>query len=193
MNKRFIKKLIGLIMIAVGLGVLLSSIGLNVRQYFSKEKTIKEFKEYIASGEGFSEEDIEVPAEGEMLCILRIPSIESENPVRQGLEKSILSDSLGHDMSTVVPGQKGNCVIAGHRNYTFGKFFNRLDEVQINDLIYVDTPTQTYTYAVTEIKTAEPDDLSVLDPTDKEQLTLYTCTPIYVASHRLVIIAERVQ
>ena len=63
MNKRFIKKLIGLIMIAVGLGVLLSSIGLNVRQYFSKEKTIKEFKEYIASGEGFSEEDAAYGAE----------------------------------------------------------------------------------------------------------------------------------
>ena len=90
-------------------------------------------------------------------------------------------------------GEEGNCVIAGHRNYNFGKFFNRLDEVEENDLIYIDSPTQTYTYVVKEIKVVEPTDVEILDPVEgKQQLTLYTCTPLYIATHRLVIIAERI-
>ena len=193
-NKKIVKKTVGLIIIAVGLGILLSSIGLNIRQSIVKKKTVEEFKEYIESGEAFTEEGGNPAVEGDVIAILRIPSIDSENPVREGVTKSVLSDSLGHDMTTALPGTEGNSVIAGHRNYTFGKFFNRLDEVEVDDLIYVDTATQTYTYAVTEIKTVEPDDLSVLEPVEgKEQLTLYTCTPIYIASHRLVIIAERIQ
>ncbi len=135
----------------------------------------------------------EAAEEGDVLCILRIPAIDSENPVREGVSGSVLSASLGHQPGTAAPGEGGNCVIAGHRNYTFGVFFNRLDEVVEGDLIYVDTASETYTYSVTEIKVVEPDDLSVLesDP-ERETLTLYTCTPIYIATHRLVILAERI-
>ncbi len=193
MKKTLIKKIIGLILIAIGLGVLLSSIALNIRQYHSKQETIEEFKEYIESGEGLDAQG-NPAVEGDMLYILRIPSIDSENPVREGVSKSVLSDSLGHESGTAFAGEEGNCVIAGHRNYTFGKYFNRLDEVEINDLIYVDSATRSYTYVVTEIKVVEPDDLTVLESTDgTQQLTLYTCTPIYVATHRLVIIAERIE
>ena len=99
-----------------------------------------------------------------------------------------------HEPETAFAGEEGNCVIAGHRNYNFGKYFNRLDEVEINDLIYLDTDRATYTYAVTDIKVVEPTDVEILEPVaGKEILTLYTCTPIYIATHRLVIIAERIQ
>ena len=87
----------------------------------------------------------------------------------------------------------GNCVIAGHRNYTFGTYFNRLNEVQVGDMIYFDTRTETYAYQVSEIQVVEPDDLEILDDRDSEQLTLYTCTPLYIATHRLVVIADRVE
>ncbi len=194
MKKQVTKKVIGLVLIALGLGLLLSSIALNIRQYHEKEKTISEFREYIESGDVYSDTDNEPVVDGDMLCILRIPSIDSENPVREGVTRNVLSESLGHDSTTVLPGEQGNCVIAGHRNYNFGKYFNRLDEVEVDDLIYVDTAKGTYTYAVTEIKVVDPEDLSVLESTPgKEQLTLYTCTPIYVATHRLVIVAERIQ
>ena len=193
MNRIISRKLVGIIIIAIGLGILLSSIGLNVRQYFSKKHTVAEFEEYIESGEAFHEDTVNEAVTGDMMYILRIPSIESENPVREGTERSILSDSLGHEAGTALAGEEGNCVIAGHRNYNFGKFFNRLDEVEENDLIYIDSPTQTYTYVVKEIKVVEPTDVEILDPVEgKQQLTLYTCTPLYIATHRLVIIAERI-
>lgn len=192
MKKRLIRKIIGLILIAIGLGILLSSIALNVRQYYSKQETIRDFKTRIESVEVPAARE-NTPSEGDLLYVLRIPGIDSENPVREGVSKSVLSDSLGHESETAYAGESGNCVIAGHRNYTFGKFFNRLDEVEVNDLIYLDSAEGTYTYTVTDIKVVEPDDLSVLesDP-DREQLTLYTCTPIYVATQRLVIIADRI-
>lgn len=192
-NKQSIKKIIGLTLIALGLGLLLSSIALNLKQYYSKKKTVKEFKEYIESGDAFLDTDGNEAVKGDMLYILRIPSIDSENPVREGTERDVLSDSLGHESGTAFAGEEGNCVIAGHRNYNFGKYFNRLDEVEIDDLIYLDSATETYTYVVTDIQVVDPTDVEILEPIEgKETLTLYTCTPIYIATHRLVIIAERV-
>jgi sortase A len=192
-NKQSIKKIIGLTLIALGLGLLLSSIALNLKQYYSKKKTVKEFKEYIESGDAFLDADGNETVTGDMLYILRIPSIDSENPVREGTERDVLSDSLGHESGTAFAGEEGNCVIAGHRNYNFGKYFNRLDEVEIDDLIYLDSATETYTYVVTDIQVVDPTDVEILEPIEgKETLTLYTCTPIYIATHRLVIIAERV-
>lgn len=193
-SKISIKRLVGLILVAIGIGLLLASVMLNIRQYVSKKRTVAAFKEQIASGEGFKAEEGNPAVTGDMLYILRIPSIDSENPVREGTSRSVLSDSLGHESETAYAGQEGNCVVAGHRNYTFGKFFNRLDEVEKDDLIYLDTADKTYTYVVKDIKVVEPEDVEVLEPIeDKETLTLYTCTPIYVATHRLVIIAERVK
>ncbi len=193
-NKGIIKKVIGLILVALGLGILISSLLLNIRQYYSKKQTIAEFKEYVASGQGLTAaQEGNEAVTGDMLYILRIPAIDSENPVREGTESSVLSDSLGHETGTALAGEAGNCVIAGHRNYTFGKFFNRLDEVEIDDLIYVDTATRTYTYVVKDIQVVDPEDVEILESdTDKETLTLYTCTPIYIATHRLVIIADRI-
>ncbi|SFO13045.1 sortase A [Pseudobutyrivibrio sp. JW11] len=192
-NKQSIKKIIGLTLIALGLGLLLSSIALNLKQYYSKKETVKEFKEYIESGDAFLDTDGNEAVTGDMLYILRIPSIDSENPVREGTERDVLSDSLGHESGTAFAGEEGNCVIAGHRNYNFGKYFNRLDEVEIDDLIYLDSATETYTYVVTDIQVVDPTDVEILEPIEgKETLTLYTCTPIYIATHRLVIIAERV-
>ncbi len=185
---------IGLILIAVGLGVLLSSIALNVRQYYSKKNTVEEFKQQLEAGETEAPSEGNPAVTGDMLYILRIPSIDSENPVREGVSRGVLADALGHEPETAYAGEMGNCVIAGHRNYTFGKYFNRLDEVELNDVIYVDTADKTYTYVVTDIQVVEPDQLEILEPIDgKETLTLYTCTPIYIATHRLVIIAERIQ
>jgi len=192
-SKQSIKKIIGLTLIALGLGLLLSSIALNLKQYYSKKKTVQEFKEYIESGDAFLDTEGNEAVTGDMLYILRIPSIDSENPVREGTERDVLSDSLGHESGTAFAGEEGNCVIAGHRNYNFGKYFNRLDEVEIDDLIYLDSATETYTYVVTDIQVVDPTDVEILEPIEgKETLTLYTCTPIYIATQRLVIIAERV-
>jgi sortase A len=193
-NRVILKKIIGLVFIGFGLSILFASILVNIRQQVSQKQLIEQFNEMVqktASSETEEEYSTLNPAdEGELIYNLRIPSIDSENPVCEGTSREVLRDSLGHQAGTAYVGENGNCVIAGHRNYTFGKFFNRLDEVRVGDIIYVDTKNDTREYKVKEIKVVEPTDTSVLDDTENEQLTLYTCTPIYVATHRLVIISE---
>ena len=117
-----VRKVIGLGLIAIGLGLLFSSIALNVRQHVERQRTLEEFKEYIKSGDAQEHSEGNPAVEGDMLYILRIPSIDSQNPVREGVDRSILADSLGHEPDTCYAGEEGNCVLAGHRNYTFGKF-----------------------------------------------------------------------
>ena len=206
-------RITGYVLIAAGLLLISVSLFINIKQQIMKEAVMTAFKEEMMhnavfykeipidtqedDGEAVStaetpEEAAEAPVKGDMLCILRIPSIDSENPVREGVSAGVLADSLGHEPETAMMGETGNCVIAGHRNYTFGSFFNRLNEVVEGDMIYIDTASDTFSYKVREIKVVEPEDLSVLENTDEEILTLYTCTPIYVATHRLVIVAERV-
>ena len=193
-DKLIFRKIFGLIFIGFGLLILVASVLMNIKQHKSQGQLLKQFDEMVQEAvseeadEGFSSDN---PAlEGELLYNLRIPSIDSQNPVCEGVSKVVLADSLGHQSGTAYVGEEGNCVIAGHRNYTFGKFFNRLDEVKVGDLIYVDTKSGTREYVVKEIKVVEPTDISVLEDNGKEQLTLYACTPIYVATHRLVIVAE---
>ena len=208
-------RLVGAVLIIAGLFLFLGSLFINVRQQAMKKEALEEFKSQIAHNESFFKEipieenssegtnasvisketgdEAETHSEGDILCILRIPCIDSENPVREGVSEGVLADSLGHEPETAMVGDKGNCVIAGHRNYSFGQYFNRLNEVALGDMIYVDTATDTYSYSVTDIKVVEPEDLSVLEETDTETLTLYTCTPLYLATHRLVIVAERTE
>ncbi|MBE5838930.1 sortase [Butyrivibrio sp.] len=191
---KIVKSFLGIFVLSMGVYVIIASIQLNISQKKEVEDTIQKIKqereEFLQTGIISSVESSE--SDGENEYILRIPSIDSENVVTEGTSKEALKAALGHESDTVLPGELGNCVIAGHRNYTFGKFFNRLEEVEIGDMIYIDTPTDTYSYRVYEIKTVKPEDVEILENTDKEILTLYTCTPIYIATHRLVVIAERV-
>jgi sortase A len=93
------------------------------------------------------------------------------------------------------PGEGGNTIISGHRfkylppnNLTF-YLFHKLKK---DDLVYMLWKGDKIFYKIKEIKVVEDTDLSILDQTDDEILTMFTCTPIYSTEKRLVIIAEPV-
>jgi|AGTN01.3.fsa_nt_gi LPXTG-site transpeptidase (sortase) family protein len=121
------------------------------------------------------------------LAVLSIPSIGLEVAVREGVGSSSLKYSVGHYALSALPGETGNCVIMGHRNYTFGEFFNRLDELAAGDTVSLERAGTVYTYTVTETFVTLPDDTGVLQPSDEAALTLITCTPVRVATHRLIV------
>lgn len=129
------------------------------------------------------------PAAGTVLGSLSIPAIGLEAPIREGARRASLKDALGHLSGTAPIGSEtGNCAVAGHRNYTFGRFFNRLNEVKEGDSIIVTSTEGTpYFYEVTGIRVVEPEDVSVADSDGSGKLTLITCTPIYLATHRLIV------
>ena len=126
-----------------------------------------------------------------VLGIIQIKKIKVKAPVVEGVKPSNLKAAVGHIPGTAAIGQPGNSALAGHRSYTFGKFFNRLDELVVGDEILISTKKEDLTYKVFKIHVVTPDDVSVLKGSkDDNIITLITCTPIYVASHRLIVVAR---
>ena len=130
---------------------------------------------------------------GELICLLRIPKISLEEAVREGDSRDVLSSALCHLEKTSYPGKQGNCCISGHRNYVFGKYFNRLNEISVGDVVELETIDSTYRYQVYETLVVEPDDVRVLDSTGQKTLTLITCTPLFVGTHRFIVKAVLVE
>lgn len=138
----------------------------------------------------------DMPQAGAEIGILSIPKIDARLPVTAGVSEEQLKISEGWVMQTALIGSGGNAVIAGHRSYTYGKHFNRLGELEAGDEIFYTAADGTeMCFAVSEILTVLPDDPTVFDapPEGASQLTLYTCTPVKVATHRLLVRALRVE
>lgn len=125
---------------------------------------------------------------GETIGRIIIDKIDLNLILLEGVDNSSLGMGAGHMPDTALPGQPGNCAIAGHRNYTFGSMFNRLDEVAVGDEIILELMGKSFTYKVTETEIIDPADLSVIaqDETVKE-VTLITCHPVYSSAYRLII------
>lgn len=160
-----------------------------------KDKEEKQQKIYPSAHEGTNHQEEVNPnysfKEDEVIGRIKIASIDLDILLLEGESKKNLKLGATHMLGTAYPGQKGNCVIAGHRNYTFGSMFNRLGEVKLEDKITVEVEENTYHYEVTDIKIIEPTQLEVLQqPKEERELTLLTCHPIHVGNKRLVIKAR---
>ncbi len=124
---------------------------------------------------------------------ISIPSIGCEFPLWDGAGKVELRYGAGRMPGSSEAGAPGNLVIFGHRMRRYGSIFNRLGEVSIGDSIVIERAGQAFTYTVDAIETIEPSSLSAYIGMEKEgdpgscRITLITCTPIGVGSHRLVI------
>ncbi len=121
---------------------------------------------------------------------MSIPKIEVEAVVEEGTDVASLKGGPGYEALTPLPGDEGRCTISGHRT-TYGAPFNRLDELENGDLIYLETiNNELLTYIVTGMEIVRSTDIWILEGTGKKELVLTTCHPKYSAARRLVIIAE---
>lgn len=128
-----------------------------------------------------------------VLGTMDIPKIDSSLPILEGTGKSQLRVGVGYMEGTSAIGEAGNAAFAAHRSHTYGRMFNRLDELENGDTITITLGDATYTYQVYEKLVVEPDDVSVLKSSkDKKVITLITCTPLITATHRLIIHASQV-
>lgn len=134
---------------------------------------------------------LSVPDEEGLLGIIEITSIDVKLPILEGATKENMRASAVHLSDTASLGSLGNAAIAAHRARTTGRLFNRLDEVQLGDKVIIHVKDKAYTYEVNNILVVEPTDVSVLSSDGKESLlTLITCTPLNVSTHRLIIQAK---
>lgn len=120
---------------------------------------------------------------------LVIPSMGSQEVVYDGPTTATLSKGVWRVPTASDPTQGSNTVLAGHRfTYTQPQsVFYNLDKVKIDDKIVLYWNREKYTYKVTNIAVVPPTAVEIQAPTDTPMLTLYTCTPLWSASDRLVV------
>lgn len=100
---------------------------------------------------------------------------------------------VGHHIDTANPGQAGNIVMSGHISTTrAGSVFKRLPEVAIGDAVILFTAEDEFLYQVVETKVVLPSETGVMAPTSDRTLTLITCVPDGVYTHRLIVVAKQV-
>lgn len=131
----------------------------------------------------------------EVMCTLEIPKIDLSLPVYHGTSEEVLERGVGHLETTALPigGENRHSVLTGHRGLPSAELFTRLDELEIGDMFYIHVLDEVHAYEVDSIQTVEPDELEMLVPEEgKDLITLVTCTPYAVNSHRLLVRGTRV-
>jgi len=107
-------------------------------------------------------------------------------PYKLSLE---LKRGVGQHIGSANPGETGNLVLTGH-NDIYGEVFRRLDQLRPGNEIVVFTATSSYVYLVTETMIVAPNYVQVMDPTPDATLTLISCYPYLINSHRIAVLAE---
>ena len=125
---------------------------------------------------------------------LYIPAIDLEMPIYHYTNDEELQQGVGHMESTSLPvgGESTHAVLAGHNGLPSVKIFDRLDELEVGDYFVIEVLGEEHAYRVTSKETVLPeetDSLTVVD--DADLVTLVTCTPYGVNTHRLLVHAER--
>lgn len=123
---------------------------------------------------------------------LIIPAMLFNETVHEGTSVRTLNNGLWRRPASSTPDREGNIVIAAHRfTYTNPQgVFYHLDTLKPGDELGLQWKGVTHRYKVISTKTVAADDTTVEAPTDTPRLTLYTCTPLWNPTQRLVVIAE---
>lgn len=131
---------------------------------------------------------------GGVMGTIRIPKISVNLPIYHGTSQSALASGAGHLYGSSLPvdGKNTHAVITGHRGLVNATMFTRLDEMRVGDYFYLDVMGHTLGYQVDRISVIEPNDTSKLKIVPGEdRVTLMTCTPYGVNTHRLLVSAVR--
>ncbi|MED4693529.1 class D sortase [Peribacillus frigoritolerans] len=131
----------------------------------------------------------ERPETGDLMGELYIPKIEATLPIYHGTDEDELEKGVGHYAGSVLPGEKDNSVLSGHRD----TIFRDLGEVGEGDLLIAKTEAGSFTYKVRKVRIVDADDRTVIVPKPKATLTVTTCYPFsYIGSapERYVLVAD---
>ena len=125
---------------------------------------------------------------------IRVPSVAIDLPVYHGTSDEVLGRGAGHLYGTSLPvgGVGTHAVLTSHRGIATATLFDHLPDVEVGDTMYVDVYGETLAYRVDQIKTVLPNQIDDLKKVDgQDYLTLMTCTPYAVNSHRLLVRGHR--
>lgn len=131
----------------------------------------------------------------ELIGHIEIPKLLVDLPIYAGTSEDVLQSGVGHMPSSSLPigGNNTHCVLTAHRGLPKMKLFTDLDRLTIGDKFYIRNLKETLAYQVDQIETVEPTDFSkLLIVPGHDYVTLLTCTPYMVNSHRLLVRGHRV-
>ena len=132
---------------------------------------------------------------GGVMCYVDIPKINVYLPVQHGTAADTLERAVGHVVGTSLPvgGESTHAVLSAHSGMASSKLFSDIDQLAEGDTFYIHVLGDTLAYKVDTIHTVLPTDTSLLQIEDgKDLVTLVTCTPFGVNTHRLLVRGHRV-
>lgn len=131
-----------------------------------------------------------------MMGYVRIPKIGIELPIYHGISDSALSAGAGHlpQSSFPIGGENTHAVISAHCGMASSLGFTDLELMEVGDYFFIDILGETLTYQVDQISIVEPEDIEQVQVVRNEDyVTLVTCTPYGINSHRLLVRGTRVE
>ncbi len=174
-----------------------------------KAEELRKAEEYNKSISGQDVQDPFLPGSGAVLPdnyaeildvgmgvmgTLEIPCIDVKLPIYHGVSEEALRKGVGHIRETAFPigGEGTHAVLSTHRGLPEARLFTDLDKVETGDMFYIRIFDEVLAYETDEIQVISPSDLSRLKPeAGKDYVTLLTCTPYGINSHRLLVRGER--
>lgn len=131
-----------------------------------------------------------------VMSYIEIPSIDVFLPIYHGTSERVLAKGAGHMVNTSLPvgGASTHCVISAHRGDPSATLFSNLDQLEQGDEFYLHTLNRRMGYRIDQIKVVLPyetDDFRIAE--GKDYVTLVTCTPYGINSHRLLVRGERIE
>ena len=130
-----------------------------------------------------------------IMGVLRIPKIQVHLPIYHGTSAKVLEEGVGHLYGSSFPtgGEGTHSVFSSHRGLPSKTLFTDLDQLKEGDLFFLDILGEEMAYRVEEILTVEPEETEALEIIPgKDYVTLVTCTPYGINSHRLLVRGERI-
>lgn len=165
----------------------------GAQDYNTKLKALYSPLENYGEIDGY-EQALDVTGTG-IMGYVTIPKIDVELPVYHGTSDSVLNNAAGHLQGSSLPvgGEGTHAVISAHRGLPSAKLFSDLDELEKGDRFTVTILNEVLTYEVDIIQIIEPDELDKLEIVDgQDYVTLITCTPYGINTHRLLVRGKRV-
>ncbi|EGY80108.1 sortase [Peptoniphilus indolicus ATCC 29427] len=133
--------------------------------------------------------------DSEIISVISIPKINLRLPIYHGTDEAVLQVAIGHIPGTSLPvgGKDTHSVISGHTGLTSAKLFTDIEKLLNGDTFTLNTLNETLIYEVDQVRVVLPqevDDLNI--DKGKDYVTLQTCTPYGVNTHRLLVRGSRI-
>lgn len=141
-------------------------------------------------------EELLVIENDKIMGYIDIPKIDVSLPIYHGTSNETLENGCGHMFKSSLPvgGSSTHCVLTAHSGLANKKMFSDIDLLEIGDIIIIKVLGETLTYKVVNTKIVLPTQIEATKIIkDKDLLSLVTCTPFGINSHRLIVTSERVE